>query len=167
MSNSDGLCEMTAMTLEVILKSKVTCWNAQSSSLSAACPGRGPSGDASVCCPDRSAVRTPGGPGPHQGGFSQCLCRTARDLGEPGARVLLGARLLGAALELCWCPGDDCQDPAPSSAGQPRESAGFSLCDCSGAKGKRSTERENMMSQYTSLFKGPKKEDKKRNHSLR
>lgn len=60
--------------------------------------GRGPPGDASVCHPDRSAVRTPGGPGPDQGGLSQCLCRTTRYLGKAGARVFLGARQLGADL---------------------------------------------------------------------
>ena len=62
--------------------------------------GRRPPGDASVCHPDRSAVWTPGGPGPDQGGLSQCLCRTARYLGKAGARVLLGACQLGAEPDL-------------------------------------------------------------------
>ena len=62
--------------------------------------GRGPPGDASVCHSDWSAVRTPGGPGPDQGGLSQCLCRAERYFGKAGARVLLGAPQLGADLNI-------------------------------------------------------------------
>lgn len=59
-----------------------------------------PSGDASVCHSDWSAVWTPSGPCPDQGGLGQCLCRTARYFGEAGERVLLGASQLGADLSL-------------------------------------------------------------------
>ena len=60
--------------------------------------GRGAAGDAPVGHSDRSAVRTPGGPGPDQGGLGQRLCRAARHLGKAGARVFLGACLLGTNL---------------------------------------------------------------------
>lgn len=63
-------------------------------------PGWRPAGDETVCHPDRPAVRTPGRPRPDQRGLSQRLCRAAGDLRAAGARVLLGACLLGADLNL-------------------------------------------------------------------
>lgn len=66
--------------------------------------GRGPPGDASVCHPDGSAVRTPGGPGSDEGGLGQCLCGAARGPGAAGARGFLGAPQLGAELNSPSCP---------------------------------------------------------------
>lgn len=80
--------------------------------------GRRPPRDASVRHPDRPAVWTPGGPSPNQGGLSQCLCRTARYLGKAGARVLLGACLLGAKSDLspvCILPERTLQPTHPKS----------------------------------------------------
>lgn len=66
--------------------------------------GRGPPGDASVCRPDGPAVRTPGGPGPDEGGLGQRLCGAARGPGAAGARGFLGAPRLGAELNSPSCP---------------------------------------------------------------
>lgn len=78
--------------------------------------GRRPAGNASVCPPDRPAVRTHGGPGPDQRGLCQCLCRAAGHFGATGAWVLLGASQLGAELnrdhmftpipKVCWSAWD-------------------------------------------------------------
>lgn len=76
-------------------------WTLHSALLTRA--GRGPPGDASVCHPDGSAVRTPGGPGPDKGGLGQCLCGTARGPGAAGARGFLGAPQLGAELNSPLC----------------------------------------------------------------
>lgn len=82
--------------------------------------GRGPPGDAAVCHPDGSAVRTPGGPGPDKGGLGQCLCGTARGPGAAGARGLLGAPQLGEELNSPSLSGGashpkPTQIPSPSS----------------------------------------------------
>lgn len=66
--------------------------------------GRGPPGDAPVCRPDGPAVRTPGGPGPDEGGLGQRLRGAARGPGAAGARGFLGAPRLGTELNSPSCP---------------------------------------------------------------
>lgn len=67
--------------------------------------GRGPPGDASVCRPDGPAVRTPGGPGPDEGGLGQRLRGAAGGPGAAGARGFLGAPRVGAELKLTFVSG--------------------------------------------------------------
>lgn len=62
--------------------------------------GRRSPRDAPVGGSDRSAVRTPGGPDPGQGGLGQRLCRTPRYPGKAGAGILLGTSQLGADLNI-------------------------------------------------------------------